>query len=165
MQTKRRRSFEAGHRPKFLVVVDESEECGRAVHFAARRAARLGAGVVMLTIVEPGEFPHWLGVGDVMKDEAEDAASELQEKFAAHAREVAGLEPEKVIRTGVKSEEILKLITEDEDISYLVLAAGTGSEGPGPLVTSLASKTASSFPIPVVLVPGGLLDEEIDALT
>ena len=100
-----------------------------------------------------------------MKDEAEDAASELQEKFAAHAREVAGLEPEKVIRTGVKSEEILKLITEDEDISYLVLAAGTGSEGPGPLVTSLASKTASSFPIPVVLVPGGLLDEEIDALT
>ena len=32
------------------------------------------------------------------------------------------------------SEEILKLIEEDEDIAILVLAAGTGKEGPGPLV-------------------------------
>ena len=60
------------------------------------------------------------------------------------------------------AEEILKLIDEDEDIGILTLAAGTGKEGPGPLVTNLG-KTAGSFPIPVAIVPGHLSDEELDA--
>ena len=42
--TRRRRSYEAGHKPKWLVVIDDTEECDRAVYFAARRAARVGDG-------------------------------------------------------------------------------------------------------------------------
>ena len=61
--------------------------------------------------------------------------------------------PDRVIREGDTAEEILKLIDEDDDIGILVLAAGTGKEGPGPLVSSLA-KTAGTFPIPVAIVPG-----------
>jgi nucleotide-binding universal stress UspA family protein len=67
-----------------------------------------------------------------------------------------------VIREGNTAEEILKLIDEDADIGILVLAAGTGKEGPGPLVSNLG-KTAGSFPIPVAIVPGHLSNEEIDA--
>ena len=63
---------------------------------------------------------------------------------------------------GDTAEEIIKLIDEDADIGILVLAAGTGKEGPGPLVSNLA-KTAGTFPIPVALVPGHLSDDEIDA--
>jgi hypothetical protein len=69
-----------------------------------------------------------------------------------------------VTRVGSKVEEIVKLIEEDEDISFLVLAAGIGKDGPGPLVSTLAGRTSSTFPIPVVIVPGGLSEEEIDAL-
>jgi hypothetical protein len=46
----------------------------------------------------------------------------------------------------------------------LVLAANPGAEGPGPIITTMA-KTVGSFPIPLVIVPGGLTDEEIDALS
>ena len=165
MSGSRRKSYEAGHRPKFLAVVDESEECSRAIRFAARRASRTGAGVILLAVAAVGEFQQWLGVGDVMKEEAEDAARLLLEKHAASARAIAGIEPELLVRSGAKAEEILKLIHEDEDIAFFVLAAGTGSDGPGPLVSALAGKAAASFPIPVVIVPGGLADEEIDALT
>ncbi len=56
------------------------------------------------------------------------------------------------------------LIDTDEDIAILVLAAGTGKEGPGPLVANLG-KTAGTFPIPVAIVPGQLSDEELDALS
>ncbi|HEU6441817.1 MAG TPA: universal stress protein, partial [Microvirga sp.] len=49
-------------------------------------------------------------------------------------------------------------------VSFLVLAAGSGKEGPGPLVSTLAGKAASTFPVPIVIVPGNLTDEEIDAL-
>ena len=41
--TRRRRSYEAGHKPKWLVVIDDTAECDRAVYFAARRAAKYTA--------------------------------------------------------------------------------------------------------------------------
>ena len=46
----------------------------------------------------------------------------------------------------------------------LVLAAGSAKEGPGPLVTSLASR-AQAFPIPVTVIPDLLTDEELDAMS
>ena len=69
-----------------------------------------------------------------------------------------------MIREGDTTEQIVKLIDEDADIGILVLAAGTGKEGPGPLVSDLA-KTAGTFPIPVAIVPGHLNDEDIDAMS
>ncbi len=164
MSIARRRSFEAGHRPKFLVVIDETPECGRAIHFAARRAARTGANLVMLAVTTPPDQFEWVGVGEAMLAEAAAEAEDRLEAAAAAARTAAGIEPETIMRVGTKADEIVKLIEEDEDISFLVLAAGTGKEGPGPLVSTIAERAASTFPIPVVIVPGSLTDEEIDAL-
>ena len=164
MSVNRRRSYETGHRPKFLVMIDETPECARAVHFAARRASRTGASMVMLAAVDPPDNFEWIGVGEAMVAEAQEEAQKLLDEAAKEARSAAGLEPEQVIVVGDKAESIAKLISEDEDISFLVLAAGTSKEGPGPLVSTIAGKTASTFPIPIVIVPGGLTDEEIDAL-
>jgi nucleotide-binding universal stress UspA family protein len=163
MSGKRRRSYEPGHRPKFLVVVDQTEECDRAVYFAARRVSRIGATLIMLWVIDTTDFPTWLGVADVMTAEAQAEAETALERQAAQARTLAGIEPERLIRVGIKAEEIVKLIEEDQDISILVLAAGTGTEGPGPLVSKVANSSAA-FPIPVAIVPGGLSNEEIDAL-
>ncbi len=159
-----RRSYESGHRPKFMVVVDKTPECARAVHFASRRAVRTGASMLMLAVVDPPDNFEWIGVGEAMIEEASAEAAKLLEAAAREARSAAGVEPEQVIRVGNRSDEILKLIREDEDVSFLVLAAGSGKEGPGPLVSTLAGKAASTFPVPIVIVPGNLTDEEIDAL-
>ncbi len=162
---RKRRSYEAGHKPKLLVVIDDTEECDRAVYFASRRAARIGGGVVMLRVLEmQDQSQQWLGVADVMRAEAHDEADAELSKYVARANGIAGITPERVVREGDKAEEILKLIDEDEDIFVLVLAAGTGSEGPGPLVTDIG-RTAGDFPIPLAVVPGHLTDEEIDALS
>ncbi len=163
MARKRRRSYEAGHRPKFMVVVDKSAEADRALYFAARRAARTTAGLVAISVVEPDDFQQPFGVGDIMREEAEKAAQALLDKAGQRARSIAGIDPEKHVREGKTAEAILALIEEDEDIAILVLAAGTGSDGPGPLVSSLATR-GSAFPIPVTIVPGDLEDAEIDAL-
>jgi nucleotide-binding universal stress UspA family protein len=159
-----RRSYESGHRPKLLVVVDETPEADRALYYAARRAARLGAGLVLLNVIPVGETQVWLGVGDIMKAEAEEKAEALLAQAAERARMVAAIEPERVVREGVTAQEIGKLIEQDEDISTLVLAAGVGTEGPGPLVASIAVKGGLGLPIPVTIVPGDLEDSEIDAL-
>ena len=64
--SRKRRSYEAGHKPKFLVTLDETAECDRAVYYASRRAARIGAGVVMLFVIEiQDRNQQWLGVADI----------------------------------------------------------------------------------------------------
>ena len=47
----RRRAYESGHKPKCLVVVDDTPECDRAVYYAARWAKRSAGGVVMLRVI------------------------------------------------------------------------------------------------------------------
>ena len=162
--TSKRRSFEAGHRRKFLVVIDETPECDRAVYYAARRAQHTGGALVFLYVIANDGFQHWLGVESIMRAEAEEEARKRMFHFVDRVRAAAGIDPEMMIREGARSDELVKLIEEDEDIAILVLAAGTGSEGPGPLVSNLAGKVSGTFPIPITIVPGNLTDQEIDAL-
>jgi len=163
--SKKRRSYEAGHSPKFMVVIDDSPECDRALYFASRRALRIGAAVLMLRVIETRDRnQQWLGVADIMRAEAHEEANAVLDRHAARSSSITGVMPQRVIREGDKAQEVLNLIENDEDIAILVLAAATGKEGPGPLVSSLA-KTAGDFPIPVAIVPGHLSDEELDALS
>jgi nucleotide-binding universal stress UspA family protein len=159
-----RSAFLAGHRRKFLVVVDETEECDRAVVYAARRAARTGGVMVLLYVIEDADFRSFIGVEKVMRAEARAEAELALAKVAERVRAVAGIDAEQVIAEGVRSAEIVKLINTDLDIAILVLAAGTGSEGPGPLVAALAGRGAGEFPVPITIVPGHLSDAAIAAI-
>ena len=69
------------------------------------------------------------------------------------------------IREGRAQDELVALINEEPSISILVLAAGTGQSGPGPLVSFLTGKLAARLRIPITIVPGGLTAEQIDALS
>ncbi len=163
--SKKRRSYEAGHSPKFLVVIDDTPECDRALYFAARRALRIGSTVIMLRVIETHDHgQQWLGVADIMRAEAHEEASAILDRHAARASSITGVMPQRVIREGDTATELFNLIEEDEDIAILVLAAGTGGDGPGPLVSSLAN-TADSYPIPVAIVPGHLSDEDLDSMS
>jgi nucleotide-binding universal stress UspA family protein len=162
--SRKRRSYEDGHRPKFLVVIDDTPECDRALYFASRRAARVGAAVVMLRIIGTQDRnQQWLGVADIMKAEANEEAKVALDKATERARKIVKHKPEHVVREGDTATEILTLIENDDDISLLVLGAGASQEGPGPLVANL-STTAGEFPIPIAIVPGHLSDDDIDAL-
>ena len=154
---------EAGHRRKFLAIIDDTPECERAVAYASNRSLRTGGVLVLLYVIEPGDFQHWLGVEKIMREEATATAGAALDVYATKVREKLGIEPELVVREGKPAEEIHKLIEEDQDIAILVLAAGAAKEGPGPLVASIAGKGAA-FPIPVTVVPQNLSDEDIESL-
>src|SRR6266567_6783315 len=99
--SKKRRSYEAGHSPKFMVVIDDSPECDRALYFASRRALRIGATVIMLRVIETHDHgQQWLGVADIMRAEAHEEANLMLAKFAARSNGIAGITPECVIREG-----------------------------------------------------------------
>ncbi|EFL88380.1 universal stress protein [Ahrensia sp. R2A130] len=152
-----------GHKRKFLAVVDSTPECEKAIHYAARRVAAIDAHLVLIYVIVPQDFGHWLGVEDVMRSEGRAAADAALAKGMAWCTEFGGITPELVVREGQPAQAIEELIEEDHDIALMVLAAGDDKEGPGPLVSAIAGSSAA-FSIPVTVVPATLTDEDIDDL-
>jgi nucleotide-binding universal stress UspA family protein len=149
----------------FLVVVDESDELKVALRYAARRAQHTGGRVALLYVIEPTDLQHWGAVESLMKEERREEAEALLQKLSSEVTDIAGTMPVIYIREGRRRDELLALMEEEPSISILVLAAGSGVEGPGPLISALTGKLASKLRIPVTIVPGALNDAQIDALT
>ena len=149
---------------KFLVVLVDSRECLNAMRFAAMRASNTGGGVEVLAVIPPEEFNHWIGVGEIMREEARERIHAHFEVFAKWMRDKLGVDPELVIREGEPVPEILAQIRDDPDVGVLVLGAGTEKNGPGPLVTQL-SRSSGSLPVPITIVPGELSKERLEAVT
>lgn len=149
---------------KFLVVLDDSRECLNAMRFAAMRASKTGGGVAVLSVIPPDEFNHWIGVGEVMREEARERIHAHFEVFAKWMRDRQNVDPELIIREGETVSEIIAQVEEDPDIGILVLGAGTDRKGPGPLVSQL-SRSSGTLPIPITIVPGDLSKERLEAIT
>ncbi len=163
----KRRSFQADQFRKFLVVVDETPEVETALYYSASRMQRSSGSLVLLYVIVPQEFQHWINVRQQQVEE-ETAKAKALFRLMRRKLNLAGYESvacEEVIREGAKGEEIRKLIDEDEDIAVLVLGASAEAAGPGPLVSSLAAGSAmGKFPIPITIVPGTLALEDVRAL-
>jgi nucleotide-binding universal stress UspA family protein len=149
---------------KFLVILDNTTECLNAMRFAALRAAHTGGGVTILAVIPPDEFNHWIGVADIMREEARDRIEAHFEIFSKRMQQKEGITPELVIREGKVEVEIIDYVQDTPDIGVLVLAAGLGKDGPGPLV-SYVLRASGSLPIPVTIVPGAMSKEAIIAVS
>ena len=149
----------------FLVVVDESVEMPVALYYASRRAQRTGGRVALLRVIPREENHALMSVQALMREEGRQEAEALLQRLAGTVTEETGITPVVYLREGSSRDELLALIDEDPTVSILVLAAGTGPEGPGPLVSYLAGKAAAKLRIPVTIVPGSLTHEQIDAIS
>lgn len=165
--SRKRRAFDAGHSRKFMVIVDETPEVDAALFFAACRAKRTGGSLVLLYVVQPQDFQHWMGVRQVQLEEETNKAKALFRLFRRklsneNLDDVACAE---VIREGGLAEQISEAIEEDEDVAVLVLGAAVDAKGPGPLVSSLAAgKAAGTFPVPITIVPGDMTLDDVRSL-
>jgi nucleotide-binding universal stress UspA family protein len=149
----------------FLVVVDDSPEMPTALRYACRRAKRTGGRVALLYVMDPPESQQWGGVADLMRQEARQQAEQVVGAHAETAATLTGQPPAIHIREGKSRDELLKLLAEDRSISVLVLGSSSSNEGPGPLVSAFIGKTGSQLRIPLTIVPGGLSDAEVDAIS
>ncbi|MGE0255137.1 MAG: universal stress protein [Alphaproteobacteria bacterium] len=153
-----------GDQRVFLVVVDDTPEMKVALRYASLRARRTGGRVALLRVIDKADFQHWAAVGALMREEARTAAEQLIQELAAIVVRISGQIPILYIAEGDPKQVLLELIDGAPEIKILVLAAAPGSN-PGPLISFLTKRNIGRLRIPVTLVPGGLSDGEIDALT
>lgn len=154
---------EAG-RAKFLVCVDDSKDCHVALRFASLRARNTGGYVVLLRVVEPGDFQHWVAVEKLMEEERREEAEALLTELAAEVQAFAGVRPVLAVREGRRVDEILRLIAEDPSINFLVLGAAPEGEGSNELVRGLSAELTKRLRIPLVIVPGNLTDSQLEEI-
>ncbi len=148
----------------YLVVVDDTEEARIALRFAARRAAKTGGGIEILTTIPRAEFTPFGGVQATMEEEARLRAEALVASAAGEIFEEAGIKPAITVREGETVAVVRKLLIERHDISTLVLGAAADG-APGPLIAHFAGPEAGQLPCPVMIVPGSLSSDAIDRLS
>ena len=149
----------------FLVVVDQTPELKVALRFACRRARHSGGRVSMLYVTDPAEAAEWVGVGELMREERRQEAEARLQELSSLVQDLSGEMPMLHVREGDAREELLRLLDEEPSISVLVLGAGTTAKGPGPLISALTGKYAHKLRVPLTIVPGGLAEDEVDAIT
>lgn len=157
--------IEKSRRSIFLVVVDDSDEMKVALRFACQRARRSNGSVALLYVLEPAEFEHWMAVKQLMEEERREEAEQVLHKWSGMVNELTGTVPQLYIREGKRADALLKVLNEESHIAALVLGASTKSEGPGPLVSHIVGKMSGRLKVPIIVVPGGLSENEVDTLT
>jgi hypothetical protein len=147
----------------YLVIIDETEEAGLALRFAARRAAQTGGTVHILALVPKQAFNAFAGVQATIEEEARDRAEVMASAAAGALSSEGGKRPQIAVKVGDGHTVIKEYLAGHPEVAALVL--GAASEGnPGPLVTHF-STMAGSLPCPLFIVPGSLSEEELDALS
>jgi hypothetical protein len=150
---------------KFLAMSDDSEECRVALIYAGRRAKAVRAGLVMLRCARAPGLGGWIGLDQDISQDAVDAARLKAAEHAKLVEERTGTVPEVVVSDEDPLDAIRKVVEQDAAIRQLVLAAGSGRWGPGPLVSRLGKGRAlAERPVAVTVVPGDLTDAQIDEM-
>jgi len=149
---------------KFLVVVDDSPEFEAALRYASRRARSTGGRVALLRVIPAGSDAHWSGVRDEIERELREEAEALLNRLGAEAAERSGAQPVFLIESGEPPAAIRKVVGDDPEIKILVLAAGAGPRGPGPLVSAVLKGGFGGRKLPVTIVPGELTEADIEDL-
>ncbi len=144
----------------FLVVVDDTPEMPAALVYACRRARSTGGKVSLLRVIGPEHGRMFGHAVDLMRSNAE----QLLENLAGKVEQVLGSRPQGFVREGDACAEVLALLESEPGITALVLASGAGADGPGTLVTQLATRHARSLPVPLTIVPSHLTAAQMDGL-
>lgn len=145
----------------YLVVADDSAEFTVALRYAARAAQARRAHVGIVHVVEMDELQQWGGVEARMRAELRQQAEQYIWSAAKTINEITGQRPALYISEGNRHKALIDIVNEDDEIVALVLGAGGSND---PLVGYFTGKGVSSINAPVMVVPGHLPPEDIDAL-
>ncbi len=142
----------------FLVVVDSTEECAKAIDYACYYANAQNGYVALLNVIaDQSAVMNWRDIEKRIRKEAREQAEQMIWESAGRVLQNTGKIPIACIEEGSdRSDIIVDMIEQNENIVGLVLASAANSSKPGPLVDYFSGKGMARLPVPLLIVPGHL---------
>ena len=148
----------------YLVVIDDSAEARTALRFAARRASKTDGAVEVLAVVKPQDFVQWGGVQAAIEEEQRLRIEASVTAAVGELMQTAGIKPSIIVKEGDPVQVVRAYVGTRDDIAALVLGAAPSGD-PGPIVADFTGNDAGKLPCPVMIIPGGLSDEQLERLS
>lgn len=149
----------------YLIIADGSDEFSIAAYYTARLVLARRAGLAIAHITDLEDFVHWGKVEAIMRHDLRVQAEKDLWNIAKDINEDHGLFPSLYIKEGQMTDKIIEIIEEDKSIRGLILAACSNGNNQGPLVSYFSGKGMSRLRTPVIIIPGHLDKEAINAIT
>lgn len=150
--------------PKYLVCVDAREESRTALRLACMKAAGRNGSVSMMHVVAPADFQTLGAIADRMKEERQKEGEQLLKTLADEASRTFNIRPSLILREGPTGDEIIAATLEDADVIMVVIGIAKEGTNRGKLASWLASQLGHKLFIPLLMVPGNLTDQQLEAL-
>ncbi len=150
----------------YLIIADGSEESTVAANYVCRIADARRGYVAIAHITDLEEFVHWGKVEAMMRHDLRvQAEKDIWNLAKSINEDYPHIYPSIHIREGQMIDEILSIIEENKFIRALILAGSTNTNNRGPLVSHFSGKGMNNLRVPVIIVPGHLDKEAINAIT
>lgn len=149
----------------YLIIADGSDELAVATYYAARTVRARRASLAIAHITDLEDFVHWGKVEAMMRHDLRTQAEKDIWQIAKTINEDHDIYASLYIKEGAVVDKIIEIIEEDKTIRGLILAGAPNANNQGPLVTYFSGKGMGKLRIPVIIVPGHLDVEAINAIT
>ncbi len=140
----------------YLLAVDGSPGCAKAIEFAAERAKLGGAKLIVCYVIEwsPYSFntPEENATRHKRREEELDKATNVIVKPVAAQLEQDGLTVETVVRHGHTAATLIEL-AEEHDVAQIIIGRRGESGLKQMIFGSVAANLVQTSPVPVVVVP------------
>ncbi len=148
----------------YFVVIDETDEAKTALRFASHRASKTKGAIHILALVEPTEIVPWGNVQATITEEAQLRAEELLVSSAGEILEESGIRPIITVKQGQGVKIVRAMLEDNPNVAALVLGAASNGP-PGPLVSHFTGNGCGDLPCPIMVIPGGISNEDLDKLS
>ena len=138
-----------------LVYVDESDEFLEAMQYACELAKAESLGIILLYIIQDENFRHWKGVENIMRQEQENEAKEVLEKYITYIKSNYKLHVKSYIKAGEKLEILIKTLNgKRPKVKNLVLGLAMDKTENNKVISSLTGILRKKLTLPIIIVPG-----------
>ncbi|MDE3060832.1 MAG: universal stress protein [Pseudomonadota bacterium] len=153
----------ANAQSRFLVCVDNQPESRTALRLACLKAAARGIAIDLLHVLAPADFQTLGIIAERMQGERRGEGELLLKGLAEEAR-AHGVEPGLLLREGAVGEEIIAAVQADPRINLAIIGTAHQTAGRGTLAAWLAGQLGSKLFVPLLMIPGNLTDQQLQAL-
>ena len=150
--------------PKYLVCVDNRDECRAALKLVCLKAHARRGCVDMLHVTPPADFQTLGAIADRMREERREEGEKLLTTLADEALTNYGIRPTPILREGAIGDEIIAAALSDADVIMVVVGIAHAHSSRGNLASWLAVQLGNKLPIPLLMVPGNLTEQQLQNL-